>query len=214
MTIAVHQLLLGPLQNFIYIIGDRETKQALVVDPGWDSKAILERLAEHDLTLTGLLVTHTHFDHINAVGELLKTADVPVYVHKSERDPLPAKSGSIKRVGGGDDITLGAHRVRILHTPGHTPGSSCFLVNNRLMSGDTLFVKACGRTDLPGGDPEQLFHSLDEIAKLDEEIRVYPGHDYGDVPHSTVGDEKRANPFLQFPSPQAFVRAVTGGHGE
>ncbi|MBI4226895.1 MAG: MBL fold metallo-hydrolase, partial [Candidatus Omnitrophica bacterium] len=203
--------LLGPLRNFVYILGDPTTRQALVIDPGWDSQAILDRLAEHDLTLAGLLVTHTHFDHINAVGELLKAADVPVYVHKAERDPLPARSSSITRVGGGDEVPLGAHVVRILHTPGHTPGSSCFLVNDRLLSGDTLFVKACGRSDLPGGDPEQLYHSLDQIATLDEQITVYPGHDYGDAPQSTVGDEKRQNPFLQFPSPQAFVRAVTGG---
>jgi len=211
MALAVHQLLLGPLRNFVYILADQATRHALVVDPGWDSKAILARLAEHDLTLAGLLVTHTHFDHINAVGELVKHADVPVYVHTAEREPMPVRSSSVKRVSGGDDIPLGEHVVRLLHTPGHTPGSSCFLVNGRLMSGDTLFVKACGRSDLPGGDPTQLYHSLDQIATLDERITVYPGHDYGDTPHSTVGDEKRQNPFLQFDSPQQFVRFVTRG---
>lgn len=211
MALAVHQLLLGPLQNFVYILADQATHRAFVVDPGWDSHAILACLAEHDLTLAGLLVTHTHFDHINAVGELVKQADVPVYVHRDEREPMPVRSSSVKRVGGGDEIPLGEHAVRLLHTPGHTPGSTCFLVNDRLLSGDTLFVKACGRSDLPGGDPESLHKSLGRIAALDERITVYPGHDYGDTPHSTIGAEKRENPFLQFPSPQQFVRFVTRG---
>lgn len=211
MGVHIHQLLLGPLQNFVYVLADDVTRRALVVDPGWDSAAILQRLAEHDLTLAGLLVTHTHFDHINAVGELVKRHDVPVYVHTAEREPMPVRASSVKRVNGGDEIALGEHAVRLLHTPGHTPGSSCFLVNNRLMTGDTLFVKACGRSDLPGGDPAQLYHSLDQIAQLDEQITVYPGHHYGDTPQSTVGDEKRANPFLQLHSPQEFVRFVTRG---
>ena len=197
MALAIHQLLLGPLQNFVYVLADDVTRRALVVDPGWDTQAILARLAEHDLTLAGLLVTHTHFDHINAVGELVTQADVPVYVHRDEREPMPVRSSSVKRVVGGDEIPLGDQAVRLLHTPGHTPGSTCFLINDCLLSGDTLFVKACGRSDLPGGDPEQLHHSLGRIAALDERITVYPGHDYGDTPQSTIGAEKRENPFLR-----------------
>lgn len=211
MSVQVQQLPLGPLQNFVYILGDDVIRQALVVDPGWDVHAIQDGLAQHDLTLAGVLVTHTHLDHINAVGDLVKRADVPVYVHKAETGPLPVSAGSVTRVGGGDEIPLGRHHVRILHTPGHTPGSSCFLVDDRLLSGDTLFVKACGRTDLPGGNPEELFHSLGQIATMDERIAVYPGHDYGDAPKTTIGAEKRQNPFLRFHSPQEFVRAVTGG---
>ncbi len=208
MALILHQLPLGPMQNFVYILGDETTRQALVVDPGWDAKAILEQVAQHDLTLTGLLVTHTHFDHINAGPPLVKAADVPVYVHKSEVGDLPIKSSSIRPIDPSSELQLGDHRIQILHTPGHTPGSVCFLIDNRLVTGDTLFVKACGRTDFPGGDPEQLYRSLDRIAKLDDQITVHPGHDYGDTPTSTIGAEKRQNPFMQFGSPQEFVSFV------
>ena len=123
---------------------------------------------------------------------------------------LPIKPSSIKPIDPSSDIQLGAHRIQVLHTPGHTPGSVCFLLDDRLVTGDTLFVKACGRTDLPGGDPEKLYQSLDRIAKLDDQIVVYPGHDYGETKTSTVGAEKRQNPFMQFRSPQAFVGFVRG----
>jgi len=209
--VIVRQLLLGPLQNFVYILGDPDTRQALVVDPGWDMKAIQAQLAQDDLKLTGLLVTHTHFDHINAVPPLVKAADVPVYVHKAEVGDLPLKPSSIRGIDPSSEIPLGSHRIQILHTPGHTPGSICFLIDDRLLTGDTLFVKACGRSDLPGGDPEQLYRSLDRIAKLDGAIAVHPGHDYGDTTTSTIGKEKQQNPFMQFRSPQEFVSHVRGG---
>lgn len=210
MSLLVRQIPLGPLQNLIYVIGDEATREAIVVDPGWDAQQIQRQLAADDLTLTGLLVTHTHFDHINAVPPLVKQADVPVYVHKEEIGDLPIKPGSIRGIDPSSEIRLGAHRIQILHTPGHTPGSVCFLLDNRLVTGDTLFVKACGRTDLPGGDPEQLYKSLDRIATLDDSILVYPGHDYGDTKTSTIGAEKRQNPFMQFGSPAEFVSHVRG----
>ncbi len=210
MSLIVRQLPLGPMQNFVYILGDPDTRQALVVDPGWDMQAIQEQLAKDDLKLTGLLVTHTHFDHINAVPPLVKAADVPVYVHKAEVGDLPLKPSSIRGIDPSSEIMLGSHRIQILHTPGHTSGSICFLVDDRLLTGDTLFVKACGRSDLPGGDPEQLYRSLDRIAKLDDRIAVHPGHDYGDTKTSTVGAEKRQNPFMQFRSPAEFVSHVRG----
>lgn len=210
MALLIRQLPLGPLHNFVYVIGDEATRQAIVVDPGWDAAAIQRQLAEDDLTLTALLVTHTHFDHINAVPPLVKAFDVPVYVHTQEIGELPLKPSSIRGVDPSSEMLLGAHRIQILHTPGHTPGSVCFLLDDRLVTGDTLFVKACGRSDLPGGDPEQLFKSLGRVAALDDQILVYPGHDYGDTKTSTVGAEKRQNPFLQFRSPQEFVRAARG----
>lgn len=208
MGLLIRQLPLGPLQNFVYLIGDEATRQAVIVDPAWDARAIAEAVRQDDLTVTGLLVTHTHFDHINAVPPLMKQYDVPVYVHSQETGDLPVRPSSVKGIAHDDEIAVGEFRIRLLHTPGHTPGSSCFLVNDRLLTGDTLFVKACGRSDLPGGDPEQLHKSLGRIAALDERITVYPGHDYGDTPHSTIGVQKRENPFLQFPSPQQFVQFV------
>lgn len=208
MGLLIRQLPLGPLQNFVYLVGDEATRQAVIVDPAWDARAIAEAVRQDDLTVTGLLVTHTHFDHINAVPPLMKQYDVPVYVHSRETGDLPVRPSSVKGIDHDDEIPLGECRIRLFHTPGHTPGSSCFLVNDCLFTGDTLFVKACGRSDLPGGDPELLHHSLGRLAALDERITVYPGHDYGDTPTSTVAAEKRDNPFLQFPSPQQFVRFV------
>ena len=113
MPLIVRQLPLGPMQNFVYVIGDSETRQAIVVDAGWDVKAIQHQLAADDLKLTGLLVTHTHFDHINAVPPLVKAADVPVYVHKAEVGDLPLRPSSIRPMDSSSEISLGSHRIQI-----------------------------------------------------------------------------------------------------
>lgn len=210
MALHIRQLLLGPLQNFVYLIADENTRDAIVIDPGWDPLAIAKAAKEEEMKLRGILVTHTHFDHINAVPPMVKDFDIPVWVHQKEIGDLPVKPSSVKTFVGGDLIQVGGLDIKVLHTPGHTTGSSCFEMQDLLLTGDTLFVKACGRSDLEGGNPEELWKSLGEIAKLDDNLVVYPGHDYGDTPQSTVAEERRANPFMQFHTPQEFVRRVTG----
>ena len=208
-AIYFKQLELGPMQNFVYLIGDPQTREAAVVDPGWDVPAIL-RAAERDgYRLTGAFATHHHFDHVQGLGELLSAVDMPVYVHRDDALALPVGRSSLKPVRGGDAVRIGGLEVALIHTPGHTPGSQCLLVNGRLLSGDTLFIGACGRCDLPGGDPRELYESLTQRLKpLDDATVLCPGHNYGEVPTASMGEEKQRNPFLSIPTLQDFLRLV------
>ncbi|MDO8730671.1 MAG: MBL fold metallo-hydrolase, partial [Candidatus Omnitrophota bacterium] len=152
MNLYLKQIELGPLQNFVYLIGSLETRECAVVDPGWDVPAILNAAAQDEMRITKILITHTHFDHINGVPEILKATDAQVIVHKKEIEAVPVEGPSILGVEGGAKVALGNLELSLLHTPGHTPGSICFMVADRLISGDTLFIGGCGRCDLPGGD--------------------------------------------------------------
>ena len=206
------QLELGPMQNFVYLVGDPETREAAVVDPGWEVPAILDAAKKDGYTLTSAFATHHHFDHVGGLPELLKALDIPVYVNKDDAKLVEIAPSSMRLVGGGDTVQVGKVPVQLIHTPGHTPGSQCLLVDGQLLTGDTLFINACGRWDLPGGDPAQLYESLNvKLKALDEATAVYPGHNYADRPTSTIGDEKRTNPFMQVPSREAFLRAIGAG---
>jgi glyoxylase-like metal-dependent hydrolase (beta-lactamase superfamily II) len=148
-------------------------------------------------------------NHIPGVVELLEQVDVPVYIHKTETHilqtvPESSKVGTeshqVIDLGGDVDITL-------IHTPGHTPGSQCFLVQNRLVSGDTLFIGACGRVDLPNSSPEDLYESLtNKLMRLDDNTVLYPGHNYSRNPTSTIGAERQTNQYVQCPSLSDFLR--------
>ena len=210
--IYLAQRQVGPMQNFVYLIGDPQSREAAVVDPGWEPSTILRTLEADGYRLTAAFVTHHHFDHVGALGELLAAADIPVYVHRADAPAVPVPPSSLRPVEDGDIVRIGQVPVRLLHTPGHTPGSQCLVVGHRLFSGDTLFIQACGRWDLPGGDPGQLYDSLTgKLKTLDEGTVLYPGHNYADRPTSTIGQEKRTNPFLQVPSREAFLRMAARG---
>lgn len=203
------QLELGPMQNFVYLIGDPKTREAVVVDPGWEAPAILEALARDDYRLTRAIVTHHHFDHVMALGELLKSGDIPVHVHQSDAPMLSVAPSSIKAFSGGETFKVGTIPITVIHTPGHTPGSQCLLVDGRLLSGDTLFIGACGRCDLPGGDAKMLHESLSKkLRPLPDETVLYPGHNYAQVPSTLLGEEKQANPFLAAATAQDFLHLV------
>ena len=207
----LHQMELGPMQNFIYIVGCERTKEAAVVDPAWDVPAILKAAKNHNLNIKTILLTHTHFDHINGVEELLKVTDARVFVHKKEATAF-GYSTNIKKIESGDEVKIGDHTMTFIHTPGHTPGSQCFYIGGQLIAGDTLFIKGCGRCDLPGGDPEEMYNSLtNKLKKMDDHTKLYPGHNYGDVPVSTMGDEKKGNPYLLCQSAEQFLRLTGGG---
>ena len=207
--IYLKQLELGPMQNFVYLIGDPASREAAVVDPGWDVPKILRAAEEDGYRLTKAFVTHHHFDHVMGLGELLQAADLPVYVHRDDAPLLQVARSSLKPVAGGETVPVGRVPLTLLHTPGHTPGSQCLLVGGRLFSGDTLFIRACGRWDLPGGDPALLYDSLANTLKaLDDTTILCPGHNYADTPTSTIGEEKRTNPFLQFETLEEFLRAA------
>ncbi len=211
-NLYLKQLPLGPMQNFVYLIGDREARRAVVVDPAWDVDRILAVLAEDDMTLEGALITHFHPDHlggdlmghhIQGATELLARGEkIKIHVHKSEADYVPRVCGlsrsDLTLTESGDELVIGTQRIQMLHTPGHTPGSQCFLVDHNLVSGDTLFIGACGRVDLPGSDPAQMYDSLvNKLRALPDETVLYPGHDYADRPTSTIAEEKRRNMFLR-----------------
>ena len=208
-TLYLKQLELGPMQNFIYLIGDPKTREAAVVDPGWEVPQILSAVERDGYRLTKAFVTHHHFDHVMGLADLLKSVDLPVYANRHDAPLVNISSSSLKPIDGGDTVQVGEVSVTLIHTPGHTPGSQCLLVNGRLLSGDTLFIKACGRCDLPGGNPAQLYESLSKrLGSLDDDTIVCPGHNYADTVTSTIGEEKRANPFMRIPTLQDFLRLV------
>lgn len=206
------QLELGPMQNFVYLIGDPETREAAVIDPGWEAPRILEAAQRDGYRLTKAFVTHHHFDHVRGLDQLLETVDLPIYVHRQDAPLLDLKRSSLKPVAGGEVISVGTIPISLIHTPGHTAGSQCLLANGRLLSGDTLFIGACGRCDLPGSDPAQLYDSLSHKLKpLDDTTILCPGHHYADVPTVALGEEKRANPFLSARTLQEFLHLVGAG---
>ena len=209
----LRQLTLGPMKNFIYLVGHPASNEVLAVDPAWDAKAIEAAVEADGKRLAGLWLSHHHHDHVNAVGELLGRHDVPVYVQALEHDFSPAVrfGDAVKKVGDGDAFVVGGLELRCLHTPGHTPGSQCLLADGALVSGDTVFVDHCGRCDLKGGDPRQMFDSLHRVlAQLPDQTVLYPGHDYGAVPVSSLGRERQKNPYFLAHTLEAFL-ARRGG---
>jgi hydroxyacylglutathione hydrolase len=208
--VFVHQFPLGPMQNFVYLVGTEGQPEVVVVDPAWDVDAIEHATSAHGKRLAGILLTHSHKDHINGVAELLQRHDLPVYAQRSEIDfspDLQAFGDALRRLGPGDPVPLGAVAARAIHTPGHTPGSQCLYAGDALVAGDTLFVNGCGRCDFTGGDPTQMFHTLtDVLGKLPGATRLFPGHDYGDVPVSSLARESAQNPYFQFTDATSFVK--------
>jgi glyoxylase-like metal-dependent hydrolase (beta-lactamase superfamily II) len=193
--------------NFVYLIGDRETGDAVAIDPAYDVRGLLDVLAEDGMRLTGALATHYHPDHIggsmmghtiSGVRELLMVQPVPIHVQDAEAEWVLRMTGAsesdLVRHTSGDTVQVGDIPIELIHTPGHTPGSQCFLVDGRLVSGDTLFLEGCGRTDLPGGDPEALYESLTQrLAKVPDDAILFPGHLYSAEPSATMGETRKWN---------------------
>jgi len=223
--LVLRQSEIGPMSNYVYLIGCAETREAAVVDPAWDVPSIIQMATESDLRVNRILITHSHPDHINGLEEMLEATDARVYLHAEEIDYMKemaarfgvrvdfmsSRSANFQAVSDGEDIQVGNLAVRFLHTPGHTPGSQCFLVERNLVSGDTLFINSCGRVDLPGGDPEKMYWSLTrKLAALEDETILYPGHNYASRPTSTLGEEKRNNPYMRCTSVRQFVGNMIG----
>lgn len=213
------QIEVGPMQNYVYLIGSTETRKAAVVDAAWDIDEVLRIAALDDMTITHAFITHTHPDHvggrfagmeIQGIDQLLARCKAKVIVHKAEAEFLSSLSPSdLIKADSGDKIDVGGVEIQLLHTPGHTPGSQCFLVDNRIVSGDTLFIGSCGRVDLPGSDPEQMYYSLTQkLMALPDDTILFPGHNYADRPTSTMGIEKQSNPYFRFHSLRQFLGAM------
>jgi glyoxylase-like metal-dependent hydrolase (beta-lactamase superfamily II) len=196
--------------NFVYLVGDRETGEAVAVDPAYAPGEVLDLLAADGMRLTGVLATHYHPDHVGGdmmgfsivgIGQLLELADVPIHVQRDEAHLVSAVTGVTDALVGhdsGDIVTVGSVPIELVHTPGHTPGSQCFMVDGKLVAGDTLFLEGCGRTDLPGGDPEQMYLSLTQrLAKVPDDTVLYPGHLYSADPSATMGETRARNYVFQ-----------------
>ena len=213
------QIEIGPMQNYVYLIGSAETRKVAVVDAAWEIDTILRIAAQDEMEITYAFVTHTHPDHVGGrfsgveipgVSELLSKCKVKVVVHKAEAEALKGLAPSdIIKAESGDKIDIGGVGIQLLHTPGHTPGSQCFLVDGRIVSGDTLFIDACGRTDFPGGNAEQMYYSLTQkLMALPDETILFPGHNYARKTQDTIGAQKKTNPYLRFTSLKQFLAAM------
>jgi len=212
------------MMNFIYLIGDRTTGEAVVIDPAYDPQGIINILEEDEMTLTGVLATHYHPDHvggdmmgfnISGITDLLNLASIPIHVQNEEAELVDKVTGvgfdNLRTHSSGDKISVGSIEIELIHTPGHTPGSQCFLVENRLVAGDTLFLDGCGRTDLPGGDPRQMYESLTtRLAKVPDTATLFPGHLYSPKPSQSMGETRQQN-YVFAPSTAEQWMAMFGG---
>lgn len=204
------------MENFVYLIGDKEKGQCVVVDPAWDIAGILAIAAKDNMKIVGALVTHYHPDHvgghifgmdIEGLKELMAQNPCPIHAHRLEKDGIikvtKLSLSDIVAHESGDKVKVGDIEIELLHTPGHTPGSLCFRLKNALVSGDTLFLHGCGRVDLPGGDVLEMHKTIQERLKtIDNNTIVYPGHAYGGH-HDSMGSLRQHNPvfsYLDFPS--------------
>ena len=220
MSLYIRQLLVGrdvgqqnpagaQMQNFVYLVGDRDAGECVVVDPAWDIAGIVERAGEDGMTITGALATHYHPDHvgghifgidIEGLADLMAQNPCKVHAHELEVDGIKQvtslSESDFVRHSANDKIQVGAIEIELLHTPGHTPGSSCFRVKDALVAGDTLFLQGCGRVDLPGGDPDEMRRTLTQrLAKLPDDMELYPGHAYGGE-HASLAVVRRTNPYF------------------
>ena len=186
--------------NFSYIIADDATHEAAVVDSSFNAGEIARILKTENLQLKYIISTHGHSDHTAGNEELRSMFAAKTVMHKLSRINADVA------VEDGTVICVGALQIKVIHTPGHTPDSICLLVGNKLLTGDTLFVGECGRTDLPGGNSRSMYDSLfTKLSTVSDDVEVYPGHDYGPKPSSTMGEERRSNYTLQPRSLAGFI---------
>jgi len=181
----------------------------------WDPAAIIDLVEHHELTITDILLTHSHHDHINAVDNILLNFDAELHLTQTEAEFWGQAGTHPSLHHGGDQVKLGKTQIEVLHTPGHTPGSACYKIRDQLITGDTMFVFGCGRCDLAGGDPNQMFDTLNKIkTELPAETRILPGHNYAVKETASMGEQIEGNPFLHFETQNDFVNFRMNLHGK
>ncbi len=199
----VHQVQVGNMQNFSYIVEDDETNNAIIIDPSWDLIELELIIKKNDLKIKYIVNTHHHFDHTLGNKAMVESTKAPIIQHES------SELKSDISVKDGDSIEFGNSKLKVLHTPGHSKDSICLIGDGKLFSGDTLFVGNCGRIDLPGGSAKELYHSLfDVLYSLDDNLIMYPGHNYGHSEISTIGQEKTTNMIMQKRTEQQFIEMM------
>lgn len=212
------------MQNFVYLVGDPVARTCLVIDPAWDIAGILAVAKADDMEVAGALVTHWHPDHVGGdmfghdvqgLSSLLALHPCPVHVHRADADMVRMMTGlsrsDLVLRDSGDRVAAGDVEVECLHTPGHTPGSMCFRCGRALLAGDTLFLQGCGRTDLPGGDVDEMWRSLTQrLSTVSDDTVLFPGHDYGHAPSAPLGEVRQTNPLCRAPRLEDFRRMLGG----
>ena len=199
-SMIVHQIPVGPMQNFSYIVVDEDTSESIIIDPSWNLMELELIIKENNLKIKYIVNTHYHDDHTRGNEEMVTSTKAPIIQHESStlKNDITVKDG--------DFIEFGNSKLKVLHTPGHSTDSICLVGDGKLFSGDTLFVGNCGRIDLPGGSASALYHSLfDVLYSLDDDLVLYPGHNYGPTETSTIGKEKMTNMIMQKRTEQQFL---------
>ena len=188
------------MQNFTYVVYDEDTCEALIIDPSWDLQKLDLVIEQNSLNVKYIVNTHQHFDHITGNEQMAESTGASVMQHAASEMPHDLT------LGDGDVIRFGGSDLKVLHTPGHSKDSICLLGCGKIFTGDTLFVGTCGRVDLPGGSSRELYHSIfDVLYHLDDDLVMYPGHDYGPTPTSTIGHEKMFNMVMKRVTEEQFV---------
>ena len=199
----VHQIEVGNMQNFTYILEDEDTGEAIILDPSWNLDEIQQIITRKALTVKFIVNTHHHFDHTLGNEAISKDTGAKIIQHESS-----TLNHDIS-VSDGHGIKFGNSELKVLHTPGHSKDSICLVGDGKIFTGDTLFVGNCGRVDLPGGSAKELYHSLHDIlTKLDDDLILYSGHNYGSTPSSTIGNEKQTNFVMQKRTEEEFVELM------
>ncbi|MBM3904203.1 MAG: MBL fold metallo-hydrolase [Thaumarchaeota archaeon] len=200
----VHQIPVGNMQNFTYVLEDEPTSEGIIIDPSWDLDEIMRVVQKNNIKIKYIVNTHHHFDHTIGNDTIKNETGAPI---------LQYKTSTIKHdleVSDGDKINFGGSELAVVHTPGHSKDSMCLVGDGKIFSGDTLFVGTCGRVDLPGGDARELYHSIvDILRKMDDSLVMYPGHNYGSTPTSTLGTQKKMN-FVMQPRTEAEFLEIMG----
>jgi hydroxyacylglutathione hydrolase len=199
----VHQVEVGNMQNFTYVVEDEETRQAIVIDPSWDLEKITDIIQRNNLSVKYIVNTHYHFDHTIGNEAMAKQTGAKIIQYATSEIKHDIK------VSDGDKIKFGSSELLVVHTPGHSKDSMCLVGDGKIFSGDTLFVGTCGRVDLPGGSARELYYSLvHTLRKMDDNLVMYPGHNYGHVPTSTLGEQKKMNLVMQPRTEEEFLELM------
>jgi glyoxylase-like metal-dependent hydrolase (beta-lactamase superfamily II) len=210
-NLILKQIVIGPLDNFIYFVGDARTKEIAVVDPAWDVDFLCREADKSGYIITSIFLTHGHPDHVNGLKDILARHDVPAYISKHEAPFYKPKHKNIREVEDRQKLRVGKIEFECVLTPGHTPGGQCFHYKNVLLTGDTIFIDGCGRCDLPGGDAKKMYESLYHIImKFPDETLLYTGHNYGPAPFTTLQSQKETNPYLTCHNLEEFLNQRMG----
>lgn len=207
-NMILEQMEIGPLANFLYFIGEKSTNEIAVIDPAWDVDFLCRQAEKKGYTISAIILTHCHPDHTNGFEEMVQRHKVPAYVSVYETNDYGEVPHYelMHKVEDKGIIKLGSLEFTCRHVPGHSPGCQLIIYENVCICGDAIFIDGCGRADLPGSDPQQMYHSLyDVILELPDNMLLFPGHNYGNKPYATIAEQKQTNPYLNAQSKEEFL---------